>query len=45
MINNFWSFSYMVRRFKEKAEEYGMEVDEKSEYRTSSECPFCHSEG
>jgi putative transposase len=26
MINNFWSFSYIVRRFKEKAEEYGIEV-------------------
>jgi len=44
MINNFWSFSYIIRRFKEKAEEYGMEVDEKSEYRTSSICPRCHSE-
>jgi transposase len=21
MINNFWSFSYIIRRFKEKAEE------------------------
>jgi putative transposase len=45
MINNFWSFNYIVRRFKEKAEEYGIEVVEVSEYRTSSECPFCHSEG
>jgi putative transposase len=45
MINNFWSFNYIVRRFKEKAEEYGIKVEEKSEYRTSSECPFCHSEG
>jgi putative transposase len=45
MINNFWSFNYIVRRFKEKAEEYGIKVKEKSEYRTSSECPFCHSEG
>jgi len=44
MINNFWSFSYIIRRFREKAEEYGMEVDEKSEYRTSSICPRCHSE-
>jgi IS605 OrfB family transposase len=43
MINNFWSFNYIVRRFKEKAEEYGIEVEEKSEYKTSSECPFCHS--
>jgi putative transposase len=44
MINNFWSFSYIVRRFREKAEEYGIEVDEKSEYKTSSKCPRCHSE-
>ena len=45
MVNNFWSFNYIIRRFKEKAEEYGIEVVEVSEYRTSSRCPFCHSEG
>jgi putative transposase len=44
IINNFWSFNYIVRRFKEKAEEYGIEVEEKSEYKTSSKCPLCHSE-
>jgi len=44
MINNFWSFDYIVRRFRERAEECGIEVEEKSEYRTSSKCPFCHSE-
>ena len=44
MINNFWSFNYIVRRFKEKAEEYGIKMEEKSEYKTSSRCPFCHSE-
>jgi putative transposase len=44
MINNFWSFNYIVRRFKEKAGEYGIEVEEKSECKTSSKCPFCHSE-
>jgi putative transposase len=44
MINNFWNFNYIVRRFKEKAEEYGIEVEEKSEYKTSSKCPLCHSE-
>jgi putative transposase len=44
MINNFWSFNYIVRRFKEKAEEYGIEVEEKSEYKTSSKCPLCRSE-
>jgi transposase len=26
MINNFWSFNYIIRRFREKAEEYGIEV-------------------
>ena len=44
MINNFWSFNYIVRRFREKAEEYGIEVDEKSEYKMSSKCPLCRSE-
>jgi len=44
MINNFWNFNYIVRRFKEKAEEYGIEVAEVSEYRTSSRCPLCRSE-
>jgi transposase len=39
MINNFWSFSYIIRRFREKAEEYGMEVDEKSEYRNIKHIP------
>jgi putative transposase len=45
MINNFWSFNYIVKRFKEKAEEYGIKVEEKGEYGTSSECPFCHFKG
>jgi len=45
MVNNFWSFNYIVKRFKEKAEEYGIEVVEVSEYRTSSRCPLCHSKG
>ena len=44
MINNFWSFNYIVRRFREKAEEYGIEVEEKSEYKTSSKCSLCRSE-
>jgi len=44
IINNFWSFNYIIRRFKEKAEEYSIEVEEKSEYKTSSKCPLCHSE-
>jgi transposase len=44
IINNFWSFNHIVRRFKEKAEEYGIEVDEKSEYEISSKCPLFRSE-
>ena len=44
MINNFWPFKYLVRRFKEKAEEYGIEVAEVSEYKTSSKRPKCRSE-
>ncbi|MBS7618050.1 transposase [Candidatus Bathyarchaeota archaeon] len=43
MINNFWSFDYMVRRFREKAEEYGIKVVGESEYETSSTCPRCRS--
>jgi IS605 OrfB family transposase len=30
MINNFWSFNYIVKRFKEKAEEYGIKVEKKA---------------
>ncbi|GBC74528.1 hypothetical protein HRbin05_00570 [archaeon HR05] len=45
MINNFWSFNYILRRFKDKAEEYGIKVEEVSEYNTSSICPFCKSNG
>jgi len=44
MVNNFWSFGYIIRRFKEKAEEHGIKVEEKSEYKTSSTCPSCKSE-
>jgi len=45
IVNNFWSFDYIAKRFKEKAEEYGIKMEEKSEYKTSSECPFCHFKG
>jgi hypothetical protein len=31
--------------FRGKAEEYGIKVEEKSEYKASSECPFCHTKG
>jgi len=44
MINNFWSFNYIARRFREKAEEHGIEVVEVSEYKTSTTCPRCLSE-
>ena len=43
MIHNFWSFSWVVQRLREKAEEYGIDVVEVSEYRTSSTCPRCGS--
>jgi len=26
VVNNFWSFNHIVRRFREKAEEYGIKV-------------------
>jgi len=29
----------------EKAQEYGIKVEEKSKYRTSGECLFCHTKG
>ncbi len=45
MVNNFWSFEYIIRRFKEKAEEYGIEVELLSEYQTSSLCPTCNVKG
>jgi putative transposase len=43
MINNFWSYSYIAKRVKEKAEEYGINVKEVSEYKTSSICIRCNS--
>jgi len=43
MINNFWSFNIIAQRFRDKAEEYGIEVKEVSEYKTSSIC-LCGSE-
>ena len=43
MVNNFWSYAYIVRRVKEKAEEYGINVKEVSEYKTSSICIRCNS--
>jgi len=43
MIHNFWSFEYIVRRIKEVAEEYCIQVKEVSEYNTSSICQRCMS--
>jgi len=43
MINNFWSFNYIIQRIREKAEEYGIKVAEVSEHKTSSVCPRCGS--
>lgn len=41
MIHNFWSFNYIIQRIKDVAEEYGIEVEEVSEYKTSTSCPRC----
>jgi len=45
MVNNFWSHGWIIRRLKEKAEEYGIIVEEIDEHGTSSECPFCGARG
>jgi len=44
MLNNFRSFRWILQRLKEKAEEYGIEDEEVSEYKTSSICPRCGSD-
>jgi putative transposase len=44
MINNFWSFRWITQRFREKAEEYGIDIEEVNEYKTSSMCPRCRSD-
>ena len=45
MIHNFWShrYRYLIKRIKEKAEEYGIKVTEVKEYYTSPVCPRCGS--
>ncbi len=43
MIHNFWSFNYIIQRFKDVAEEYGINVKEVSERKTSSICVRCSS--
>jgi len=44
MIHNFWSHRYIIQRLKEKAQEYGITVNEISENGTSSVCPRCGSD-
>jgi len=44
MIHDFWSFNYIIQRLKCTAEEYGIQVKEVSEYKTSSRCTRCNSE-
>jgi len=43
MVHNFWSHAYIIQRFRDKAEEYGIEVIEVDEHKTSSVCPNCGS--
>jgi putative transposase len=43
MIHLFWSHRYLVKRIKEKAEEYGITIREIDERGTSSVCPRCNS--
>jgi len=43
MIHNFWSVGYILRRIREKAEEYGIRLVTVDERGTSSECPRCGS--
>ncbi len=43
MIHNFWSIGYIVKKLKEKSEEYGIKVKPVGERGTSSVCPRCHS--
>ena len=44
MIHNFWSFQYITKRFKDKAEEYGIKVVQVDERKTSTICPRCGSD-
>ncbi|RLG94200.1 transposase, partial [Candidatus Bathyarchaeota archaeon] len=44
MIHNFWSFQYITKRFKDRAEEYGIKVVEVDERKTSTTCPRCGSD-
>jgi len=44
MIHNFWSFQYITKRFKDRAEEYGIKVVEVDERKTSTTCPRCRSD-
>ncbi|MGC9136756.1 RNA-guided endonuclease InsQ/TnpB family protein, partial [Caldivirga sp.] len=38
---NFWNYSYVIRRFKEVGEEYGIRVIEVNESYTSKTCTLC----
>jgi putative transposase len=41
--HNFWAFRAFIDRLETTAEEYGIDVREQSEARTSQECPQCGS--
>lgn len=41
MINNYWSFDLLLKKVKNKAEEFGVELKEETEEYTSRTCPVC----
>ncbi|MEM1610312.1 MAG: transposase [Sulfolobales archaeon] len=42
-IVHVWSYGYLLRRLKEVAEEYGIEVEHVDEKDTSRTCPICRA--
>ena len=41
MIHNFWSFDLLIKKLKNKCEEFGIEFIQINEQGTSSTCPVC----
>ncbi|MEM4969747.1 MAG: transposase [Sulfolobales archaeon] len=42
-IVHIWSYGYLLRRLREVAEEYGIEIEHVDEKNTSRTCPICRS--